>query len=251
MALIDIIAQALQGRGQQQSLAESFPQSPPMSINPFPIDNQAVEQYLSQPPMPVAPQMSVAPQPTPPIPQSIPRPSGDVSRTREEGEEATRSNDNRRMLMNILARMGVPLGAAIAGSVNPNLLPQTAGLATGYAKGIERQEDIAREELGTKPFIVYDPETGEEKTIQVPKNAIVQQKRKDNSFWSQLGIDPTKLDIPTEEEETVATQVLKKVRELNIPGAPSAKDKPNGSKLKDENGNIVAESKDGKWVSSQ
>jgi len=41
----------------------------------------------------------------------------------------------------LLAKLGIPVGAAIAGSVNPNLLPQAAGLSQGFTREVTRQAE--------------------------------------------------------------------------------------------------------------
>jgi len=46
-----------------------------------------------------------------------------------------------------LLKVGIPAGAAIAGSVNPNLLPGAAGLATGFAGQIEKQREEKQREI--------------------------------------------------------------------------------------------------------
>jgi len=47
----------------------------------------------------------------------------------------------------LAARLGIPLGAAIAGSVNPGLLPQAAGLATGFEEGVKESQERSAEAL--------------------------------------------------------------------------------------------------------
>lgn len=47
---------------------------------------------------------------------------------------------NQSIIPDLLRRLLIPAGAAIAGSVNKNLLPQAAGLSTGFTKEITRQD---------------------------------------------------------------------------------------------------------------
>jgi len=61
-------------------------------------------------------------------------------------------------ILPMLLKLGIPLGAAIAGSVNPNLLPEAAGLSSGFTSEMQRQEEAK----GTKQALkVFDPDTGE------------------------------------------------------------------------------------------
>ena len=134
-----------------------------------------------------------------------------------KGDKAKKANERNAMFMEMAKRIGVPLASAIAGSINPNLLPAAAGLAGGYVEGYNRQEDIAREDSGTKPFIVYDPETGEEKEIQVPKKAIVQQKRKSNSLTDFIDFSKLSesIDTPQGKAGDAVKEAQKKIRVIN------------------------------------
>ncbi len=79
-----------------------------------------------------------APQPTPPIPQ-IAQPQQPLPQQPQAPQQS--------QISELLKRLLIPGGAAIAGSVNPNLLPQAAGLAGGFTKEIQRQ-DVSRAKLG-------------------------------------------------------------------------------------------------------
>jgi len=73
------------------------------------------------------------------IPPSIP-----VQRPQNSSQEEN-IPDGKNKLLDFLKRAGIPIGAAIAGSVNPDFLPQAAGLAGGFNKGFNRQEDISND----------------------------------------------------------------------------------------------------------
>ena len=147
--------------------------SPQVDLGTIPVQfprqqEQQIPQAPQAPPMPL--QMPQTPQ----IPQEA-RPTGGGMDLSGLGE--------------FLKRIGIPLGAAVAGTAFPGILPQAAGLATGFestTQGLEKEErERKKEEIGTRPFIIVDPDTGEQTTINVPKKAIVQQKRK-GDFLSQL-----------------------------------------------------------------
>lgn len=73
-------------------------------------------------------------------------------------------------LKEFLLRMGVPLGAAIGGTIFPGALPEMAGLATGYNTGFERQEDMMTKiDDEYKDVLEYDDESGRYKKIQSVK----------------------------------------------------------------------------------
>jgi len=118
-----------------------------------------------------------------------------------------------------MVRVGVPLGAAIAGSISPGILPQTAGLATGFEGEMQRQDRSREENEGTKPFILVDPETGKQTQFDVPKKAIVQQQRTDQGgIFGKLGIDPSLLDIPEAKTGDAVKKAREKVKVINAEG---------------------------------
>lgn len=96
---------------------------------------------------------SLPPQ-APPIPQGIPAPTqslqgGTVTGTEQgktpKAKPSPEQDKKRAEFIQQMVKLGIPLGAAILGSVNPDLLPQAAGLAGGFTGEIQRQ-DVAQEE---------------------------------------------------------------------------------------------------------
>lgn len=148
-------------------------------------------------------QQAPAPQPSPvptsvPIPASIPitPPTRQPDRAREEfvnakGDQASASNKRKSMFFDLIKRIGVPLGATIAGTVNPNLLPGAAGLATGYNEGYNRQEDIIRQMVeeqqnAYKDVAEYNPESGKYEIKQrVKKGTELKSSRIPSEFEIQ------------------------------------------------------------------
>ena len=80
-------------------------------------------------------------------------------------KDAKRAEFIKRMI-----KLGVPLGAAILGSVNPDFLPQTAGFAKGFVGANQRQDAIDRQAGQTKNVIFTDKEGNELGKIEVGKN---------------------------------------------------------------------------------
>lgn len=179
-------------------------------------------QNLIQKQSSAAPPASSIPQSIPGVPynQSFPisasgqRPTQDFAEKPIEptGKE-TQQDEKRSKFIATLLKLGVPLGAAIAGTVNPNILPQAAGLSQGFTGEVLRQEDINRKTEGMKDFIVVDPETGKQKVFTVPKGATVQQERKsDDPFaWLKPGLEVP--DVKTGEATKKATE---RIRVLNL-----------------------------------
>lgn len=107
------------------------------------------------------------------------------------GKPPPDNSERNQKIWELVKRLGIPVGAAIAGAANKNFLPGAAGLSRGYTNQREklRQEaaDIDKEAAQatakaaeTKEFILVDPDTGEEvKRITVPKSANIQQQKKD------------------------------------------------------------------------
>jgi len=91
---------------------------------------------------------------TPSIPSSVPQ------------QQTSQGTDFKQLLL----KLGVPLGAAIAGSVNPDILPQTAGLAQGFNKGVEGQKKANRK------VFTLDRDGKFEEVGEVPEDAIVRLK---------------------------------------------------------------------------
>jgi len=182
-----------------------------------------------------------------PTPQAIP-PEQAVP---PEEEKSGRGN-----IIQLLARLGIPVGAAIAGSVNPNFLPQAAGLSTGFTEEISRQ-DVQRSKLGISTEKKSEAKRKEEK-----------RDRKDIRREAERAVDKSKEFIPTtadrqrminelekamlRERGMLGTErIVKEVTEKFLPpkGAPSAKGRADGSKLKNDSGQVVAIARDGQWVS--
>ena len=80
---------------------------------------------------------------TPQLPQEVPTKTKPVN-------EYGRTNFGE-----LLTRLGVPLSAALVGTVAPQTLPGMAGLATGYNTGLQDVEDrrLKEEELGIKKIV--------------------------------------------------------------------------------------------------
>ena len=76
-------------------------------------------------------------------------------------------------LKDFLKKMGIPLVSTGIGLGVKGALPGAAGFSKGYTEEMARREG----EEGTRDFILVDPETGDTKTIQVPKDAFVQQEK--------------------------------------------------------------------------
>lgn len=188
----------LRATGSAFPPANAMRQYAPQGIDLGKILIQAEQQGQQAPPSspPIAPQQ--------PAPQAQP-------------QQQPQENKGRSLLMNLLLQAGIPIAGGVVAGINPNILPEMAGLAGGYRTGLEGQEKINREEQGEKDFIVIDPETGEQQTFRVPKQASVQQKRtKDNSLAELLGTMNNQTQQPTTQQQ------VEKVKQ-NIPSAPQGK----------------------------
>jgi len=108
------------------------------------------------------------PPPGPPPPP----PEAGVGKEPKDKEEG---GFNISKLLPLLLTGGVAgLGAGLGG----NVLAGAAGFNQAFAKQIAEE--------GTKDFIVFDPETGDQKSIKVPKGATVQQKRTEPFSFQNL-----------------------------------------------------------------
>lgn len=94
---------------------------------------------------------------------------------------------------NMLIKLGVPVGSAILGTINPDLLPETAGMVTGYNQGVQRSEDrrdAVNKANETTPTYTFDPDTGDyiETGVRLPKNAEVRNltSKQINDLQNQL-----------------------------------------------------------------
>lgn len=89
----------------------------------------------------------------------------------------------------LLATLGIPLAATVAGVANPNFLPAAAGISKGYSEG--RKDVMDR----TEPIYSYDKASGKTQRVgNVRKDAKVIQTG-DNS--------PTEFDIHKEARQSV------------------------------------------------
>jgi len=193
----------------QHTLADAFLSQFPSGANPI-VDilkgftgmmdaetekrkQQATTQQPAQPPPPSA--GIQAPQPEIIKPQIPQQPQGQSG------------------ISDILRRLLIPGGAAIAGSVNPNILPQAAGLSTGFTNELIRQEEqqakseIAserkseskrKEEKRDRKDIREKAERAVDKTKQffpVPalREAVV--KRIEEEMLEAAGLDPGKAAV--------------------------------------------------------
>ena len=103
----------------------------------------------TQPPPQAMPQPAPQPEPTqaatgttqPEIDQT-----SKVEQFIKQHGDAKKRDEQRAKWIQSAVRLGIPLGAAIAGSINPGILPEMSGLATGSNKGFERSEDFGLEE---------------------------------------------------------------------------------------------------------
>lgn len=143
------------------------------------------------------PQVSTAPQ----IPQGLLPPTtslagGAVTGTAQgktpKALPAEKEKGSPFLTLENLIRFGVPIGAAIAGSVNPNLLPQAAGLATGFTGEVTRQkkeetklavagakkkETARKEEKQDRKDIRKEAERSVDKSVEfIPDTATRQRK---------------------------------------------------------------------------
>src|SRR3990167_3588685 len=152
-------------QGAQQSMLGS-PQGLNMNNNPA-LDFMANRQGG----VPQAPQAPQATQMATSIPASIPgspQPQQSQPAQQDQGQSGEMNS-----FMKFLIQAGVPLGAAIAGTANPNLLPQAAGLATGYVVGqdkYQKREDELKKLVGNDEVILFDDKTGEYEVVKVPPN---------------------------------------------------------------------------------
>lgn len=130
---------------------------------PLPVVSPPVDLRQSIPQV----QANQAPQ-APKVPENIkPKQKNPVSET---------PIDNNSSIIKELVRLGVPLGAAIAGSVNPNLLPQATGLSTGFVDESQRQklneEKAQQDKKDTRDVIILGPDGTEEGRITIGANDI-------------------------------------------------------------------------------
>lgn len=170
-----------------------------------------------------------APLQTEPVAPSTPIPqAAGITDPNAAGE-----NDQKRSLfMEFLLRAGVPLGAAIAGTVNPGIADAAAGLATGYNKGVEYGDDLNAkrqkrlDDLKDDEVAVVDPDhpDAEPSIIRVPHGARVIRKggkavtgadfQLDDNGVATLGGQP----LDGQAKGDAATQVQERIRVINKEG---------------------------------
>lgn len=98
--------------------------------------------------------------------------------------QAAQGNDtSRNKWMEVLLRAGVPLGAAIAGTVEPGIADAAAGLSTGYNKGVEYGDELSAkrkktlEDMEDDDVAIIDPDDPENhQIIKIPHGAKVMRK---------------------------------------------------------------------------
>lgn len=175
-----------------------FGQTPSVDLGQISVRKPA--QVNSQQPV-SAPSVSSSPVQAPPVPASVP-------------QSAKSGGFN---LGDILLRMGVPGIAAIAGSVNPNLLPQAAGLATGYQSSMEKIDEKKREDR-PKKLKVYDEETGElidtGKIIEATDEVMKKSKSKED-FSEKLLSELLGIDYPTAKTGDAVKNARMKVKNIS------------------------------------
>lgn len=124
--------------------------------------------------------------PSTPIPEVAKR-SQAATFAQQQAQDIDKKNDEKKSkFINALVKAGVPLGAAIWGSVDPNALPAAAGLAQGWNKGVSDQEDYqlkadeaqrkSAKDMGDDEVAIIDPETGEQQIIKVKPGARIMKK---------------------------------------------------------------------------
>lgn len=112
------------------------------------------------------------PQPSTPIPQVAQAQTPTQEMLQATGEAAVESDQKKSKFMDFLVKAGVPIGAAIWGTVGgPDAMASAAGLAQGYNQGRERQEDYqlkadaqkrkSLENLGDGEYAIVDPDNPE------------------------------------------------------------------------------------------
>ena len=122
----------------------------------------------------------------------VPQQGSQVSRpvsdfVQAQGEQAKKNNERNAKFKNLIAKMGIPLAAAIAGTVSDDLLPAAAGLAGGYVEGTRRTEDQTREdEEKSGDYIIADEKGNELTRIKRKKGEDVYiAKEEADSFLEQ------------------------------------------------------------------
>lgn len=178
-------------------------------------------------------QQALAPPPAEAQPQETPVPREPVIK----GEESEGS------LRDLLVQLGIPLATAGIGVGFPDALAGAAGFQTGFVGEQQRQEE--RQEQKKQDLV---------KRIQ----GFEKESRTIAKELTKAGANPTVEEFFKSTREILrevlaqqgftaeATQPKKDV--LNIKDAPSAKNRADGSKLK-QDGKVLAIAKDGQWVS--
>lgn len=149
----------------------------------------------------------------PPVPESVPQ---------QETQQGSVNDKKKSLMLEFLKRAGVPLGAAIAGSVNPNLAAGAAGLAQGYNQGFNRQEELGLQ--SEEVPLIAEQEDGSFKEIgRFPKNAKFSFKREDGSLGniSIIGTDKDGLPIIStgENVQSGTESVQEKLKEFESEAA--------------------------------
>jgi len=179
------------------------------------------------------------------IPSSVPQPQQTIGQKPQDKKE---KKEGPNKLIQFLARAGIPIGSAIAGSVNPNLLPQAAGLSTGFTSELSRQDRAREKGKGTdRDVVIFSPEGKEEGRVSIGAKDIAKFRQASPEEQAQA-LKAVFENIPTAKG---AIETGKEVEQEFLPGAPSAKGVKDGSKLRDENNNVIAIARDGEWQSLQ
>lgn len=119
-------------------------------------------------------------------------------------------------IMEFLRQMGIPLASAVAGVANPNLLPGTAGLATGYSEEMSNQREQERKLAIAKegvPTYTFDPDTGtyEDTGVRIPKNAKTRNLTSEQQIKLRDALDKI-LKEPSKSTEEITSEVKSKYK---------------------------------------
>ena len=138
--LLDAILNNLLVNTPRDSFVGRMATSPPPQPMQLPLGGipPAVLGAVMSPP-PMQPPMQQAQPPPMQMAQQQPTEQGTGQGTESPAKEKGKFDWG-----SLLKQLGIPVGAAIAGSVNPDLLPQASGLATGYAGEMGRQGESER-----------------------------------------------------------------------------------------------------------
>lgn len=117
-------------------------------------------------------------QPSTPIPEQ----SGVASSGTSDPAAAQGNDKERSRLMEVLLRLGVPLGAAIVGTANEDYAGSAGALAQGYNQGVEYGDTLNKQkrkeeaDMQDDDVAIINPETGEKQIIKIPAGARIMRK---------------------------------------------------------------------------